>query len=65
MSVRPLRGNVHINQEAHLGGTPLGALEGGIDAILSAAVMKPQPDPRVNDLVIAGWTIKVSEHASV
>jgi hypothetical protein len=56
---------VHINQEAPLGGTPLGALEGGIDAILSAAVTKPQPDPRVNDLVIAGWTIKVSEHASV
>jgi hypothetical protein len=39
MYVRPLRGNVHINQEPPSGGSSLGALEGGIDVVLSKAVM--------------------------
>jgi hypothetical protein len=54
MSVCPLRGNVHINQEPPSGGTPPGAPEGGIDVILSTAVTKRQPNPRVNNLVIVG-----------
>jgi hypothetical protein len=65
MSVHPLRGNMHINQEPPSGGTPPGALEGGIDVILSVTAMKGQPDPRVNSLVITGQTVKVLEHAGV
>jgi hypothetical protein len=57
MSIRLLRGNKYINQEPPLGRTPLGALP-------TAAVQR-QPNPRVNDLVIASWTVKVSEQTRV
>jgi hypothetical protein len=65
MSVRLLRGNKHINQEPPLGRTPLGALEGGINVSLPTAAAQRQPNPRVNDLVIASWTIKVSKQTRV
>jgi hypothetical protein len=39
MSVRPLRGDMHINQKLSLGRTPSGAFEGGIDVLLSTVVM--------------------------
>jgi hypothetical protein len=65
ISVHPLRGSVHINQEPPSGGTPQGALEGGINVLLSAAAIKRQRDPIVNDLVIVGQTVKVPAHAGI
>jgi hypothetical protein len=40
MFVHPLRSNVHINQEPPLGRTPPGALEAGVDILLSTVVMQ-------------------------
>jgi hypothetical protein len=37
MSIHPLRGNMHINQEPPSGGTSPGTLEGGINVILPMA----------------------------
>jgi hypothetical protein len=61
MSIHPLRGNMHINQEPPPGRTPLGALEGGINVSLTTIVVQRQPNPKVNGLVIASWTVKVLE----
>jgi hypothetical protein len=61
MSIHPLRGNVHISQEPSSGGTSLGAHDGGINVILSAAAMKRQPDSGVDGLVVAGRGVEVPE----
>jgi hypothetical protein len=65
MPVRPLSENMNINQEPPSRGILPGALEGGIDVILSVAATKGLPDPIVNELVIASQTVKVPEQAGV
>jgi hypothetical protein len=52
---------MHIHQEPPSGGTSLGALEGDINVILSAAMMQRQPNPGVDSLVIMGRGVEVPE----
>jgi hypothetical protein len=42
-----------------------GALEGGIDVLLTAVETKWQPDPRINNLGVSDPRIEIAEQAGI
>jgi hypothetical protein len=56
---------MHIHQKWLLLRVLPGAFEGGIDVLLTAVMMKWQPDPGINNLGISDRRIEIPEQAGI
>jgi hypothetical protein len=63
--VHPLQLNMHIHRKPLLLRVLLGALEGGINILLTTMMTKCQPDPRINDLGVSVQRVEIPEQAGI
>jgi hypothetical protein len=65
MHVRPLRLDVHIDQEPPSASTFLATLEGSLDVFLSVATTKRQSNPEQDNLLVSSRGVEVPEYAGI